>query len=374
MSRNLILIFLAVLVGIVMWLLQTQHSIDVADSTEGVAQETQTSTQSPANAQATVSVSTAADQPEQPCDPNKPVSLTELKNGAEIEVDLQEFERRKRALVTKLVASPAAEHLYVAALLEEDLPTRLQLIKRALSIVPDSAVTLWTAVQTCAAVKEQAYCPLDDWTRRLLLIDSDNSEVWMLVAAIRHRAGATGAALKALRQAATAAETRVYWPEIVALAEQSIAAAGDYPFAERANMAFGTAASSGPNYQHFVDMCDEQSAQDAEWASLCLAYGERAERQYKTLLGAAIARAIQSIALEAMGEMEQLAVVNARRQAFKEQRQDQAEDMLGISLLSPTLFNMYLTALRIAGEAGANDILAEEARRMLGQLHVADCD
>lgn len=48
--------------------------------------------------------------------------------------------------------------------------------------------------------------------------------------------------------------------------ERGFAAASDYAFPERAEMAFGFAASELPRDGDYVTMCKEQSTESVDWA------------------------------------------------------------------------------------------------------------
>jgi hypothetical protein len=216
------------------------------------------------------------------------------------------------------------------------------------------------------------------WEDRLLAVDGQNSESWVRVAANRYGAGDYDAALQAMRHASTAAESRAYWTEAIEMGERGLAAWSDYPFPERANMAVGFAATRLPRYGDYVTMCKERSAQNVDWAYVCLAYGELLENQGKTMMGVAIARSIQKIALEALGEFEQAAAVEQRMQARRQEMTDLIGDRFALTMRlifsNPTLFSSYLAGVRSRGEVEAQRHLAEEIERLLAQRPELACD
>lgn len=279
----------------------------------------------------------------------------------------------------RLSVSSSTEHLHLSALLEDNSTSRIELLNRAISQNPNDAFLLWRAVQICTEERDATACDLADWERRLLMIDGQNSESWLRVAANRYRAGETNAALEALRHAATAAETRIYWTETIEMAERGFAAAGsDYAFPERAGMAFGFAAMKLPRYSDFTTMCKEQSLRSADWAYTCLGYGELAENQSKTDIGVSIGRSIQKLALEALAEEDKLAAVEARQQSYRQEQLDSIGKNYAVTerlmFSNPTIFSAYLAAIRTHGEPGARAYLAEETNRLLREQPELACE
>lgn len=287
----------------------------------------------------------------------------------QMQARLEPFDHWQRRLLETLAQSSSAEHLHFAALLDTDPASQIELIRRAVSLDPNDAFTLWTAVEVCAATREATACPLRDWEWRLLQVDGQNSESWMRVAANRYQARELNTALEALRRAATSAETRAYWTETIEMAERGYAVIGDRSFPERAAMAFGVAASALPSVGDYVNMCKAQSEASVEWAYACLAYGETAEKQGKTELGVSIGLAIQLLALEALGESEAFAEVEQRKEArAREKRALYSNNRAPIEefiVSTPALFSSYLASVRTHGEFGAQSLLADEVQRLL---------
>lgn len=297
-------------------------------------------------------------------------------NPEDTQAQLEWFNELKRNLSNRLSVSSSAEHLYFVALLDSDPVSRVELIDRAVSLTPNDAFVLWGAVQICTEERDQTGCPLRGWENRLLEIDGQNSESWVRVAANRYHSGDQDEALDALRHAATSAETRAYWTESIEMMERGFAAGSDYSFPERAGMAFGLAASKLPDYGTYVTMCKEQSAENVDWAYACLAYGELVENQGKTSMGISIARSIQIIALEALGDEEKRDAVVQRRQAHREKLLNSVGDDYALAerlISSPATFSAYLSAVRAHGELAARDFLAEEASRLLQQQPELAC-
>ncbi len=280
-----------------------------------------------------------------------------------------------------LSVSSSAEHLHLAALLDKDPTSRIELLDRAISGSPSDPFLLWDAVQICFDSRDSASCPLQDWEQRLIAVDSQNSESWVRVAANRYSAGESDAALEAMRHAATAAVSRIYRTERIEMIERGLAAGSNYAFSERAIMAFDFAFGMElilPRYRDYVTMCTEQSAQNVDWAYACLAYGELVENQGKTKMGAWFARSIQKSALEALGELESAAAVEQQLQASSQEMVDSIRDynpaIERLIVSNPTFFYSYLAAVRSKGELEARLYLAEEVERLLEQQPELACE
>ncbi len=279
----------------------------------------------------------------------------------------------------QLSVSPSTEHLHVAALLERDSTRRFELLDRAIRQSPNDAFLLWRAVQICSEESDTAACDLPDWERKLLSADSQNSESWLRVAANRYKQGETEAALDAMRHAATAAETRIYWTETVEIIERGLAAAGSgHTFFERASWAFSFSAMNIPRYADSTTMCMQQSSLSADWAYTCLGYGELAENQSKTEIGASIGRSIQKMALEALGEPEKAAVVELRRQTRRQEIFNSVGDHQAVTewlfFSNPTLFYSYLAAIRSHGEIAAGRKIRQQTEQLLEQQPELACE
>jgi hypothetical protein len=287
------------------------------------------------------------------------------------------FDLWRQRLLDRLSASAEPEHLVFAALLDRESESRMNLVERAVATNPQDAFTLWVAVNVCADDHKPAACPRPEWERQLLSIDSQNSESWIIVAANRYRRGDLDAALDALQQAATSAESRAFWVETIEMAERGFAVAGDLAFPERATMAFGVAASSQPRINDYVKMCKEQSAADVNWAYACLAYGQTLEVQGKTEMGQSIALALQLMALEAIGDTEAFARVELRKQQRTQERMDAYAESGGraeeLMVYSPALFTSYLAAIRTRGEWEARRSIIEEIERLLHEQPELAC-
>ncbi len=287
----------------------------------------------------------------------------------EIQAQIDAFNKQKQTLSESLSASSSAEHLHFAALLEDDPASRLDLLDAAISRSPSDPFLVWGAVQICSEAIETTPCPLRDWERLLIAVDGQNSESWVRVAANRYAASDYDAALEAMRHASTAAESRAYWTEMIEMVERGFAAGSDFGFPERAEMAFGFAASELPRYGDYVRMCEERSAQSVDWAYACLAYGELVESQGKTEMGVSIARLIQKLALEGLGEVGKAAEVQQRIETRRQERLDSIKDynpaIEKLIFSNPTLFSAYLAAIRSDGEEAARHRTRAEIERLL---------
>lgn len=226
------------------------------------------------------------------------------------------YEEVIQPVLERLAASSFGDHLLAAALLQTDPASRFGLVERAVAAAPRDPLVLWSAVRICSDPRDSPDCPLREWEQRLIAVDGQNSESWVLVAANRYAAGEGSAALEAMRSASTTAESSTYWTETIELIERGLLAASDFTFPERAQAAIGLAASQGiPSFAGLTTMCREQSLASPEWADACLRYGELAEVRGETIIGVSIALSVQRLVLEAVGESGRAAEVEERSRA-----------------------------------------------------------
>lgn len=291
-----------------------------------------------------------------------------------------QFEKRLEDISERLSVSSTAEHLHVAALLTQDTTNRIALIDRAISLRPTDPFLLWRRAQLCAGdAKGTAACSSSKWERQLLEFDGQNSETWHRVAANRYMAGEVNAALEAMRFAATAADTRIYWTETIEMVERGLAAGSEYNFSARAFAAFGLAASQLPRYSDLTAMCFEQSKRSADWAHACIRYGQLAENQARTEIGVSIGRSIQKVALEALGEANMAADVEHRIQSRRRERSTAYREQSFAATerfvwSDPALFAAYMAAIRSEGEVAAQIRIAREVSRLLESQPELACE
>ena len=278
-------------------------------------------------------------------------------------------DQRKQQLLDRLSVSPAAEHLVLAAVLDDDSTSRIGLVERAVWANPHDAFTLWNAVHICSEEREATGCPLRDWEGQLLRVDGQNSESWIRVAANRYELRDVDGALEALKTAAASAETRAYWTETIEMAERGLSVAADLSFQERAMMAFGIAASNLPLFGDYVDMCRAQSAVDVEWAYACVSYGRTLENQGRTYNGVLIGLAIQELSLEALGDRDGVADLEQRMAVRSRELSSLVSENMSVAerlvTSTPDQFSSYLGSVRRAGEWNAMAMIAEEVGALL---------
>jgi hypothetical protein len=270
-------------------------------------------------------------------------------------IDAGDYASWRQSVSDRLSASTSAEHLHLAALLATDKGARIELITRAITTTPSHPFVVWSAVRLCME-NHGAGCPLDDWLVRLINIDSGNSLAWAQLAMHRYSSGESAAALNALRRGAAAAMANDYWVDVVALSVDSLAAASDLGFVERASLAFGISAMQTLPYHALTAMCRDES-RNAGWAYACLDFGAQLENEATSELSGMIALAIQRLAAETQGDEEQLAAIESRETARGE-RMREASDALGDSQFllvasSPSIFESYLERIRQEGEISA---------------------
>lgn len=290
----------------------------------------------------------------------------------EIDAQIDSFDALRLSLSDTLSVSLSPEHLHLAALLENDPVAQVQFLEQAMASSPSDPFPVWSAIRICSDSAISPDCPLGAWEQRLVAVDGQNSEAWMRVAANRYAAGETDAALEAMQRAATAAETRIYWPETVEMIERGLSAAGsELSFPERAGMAFGFAAMMLPVYGDYTRMCEDQASQSAEWAYACLSYGELAEFQSKTEIGVSVGRSMQKLALDALGEADNAADIEQRLLDRRQERlsidTEHTQLIERILISNPTMFSAFLAATRSMGEQAARRKITMDIERLIEQ-------
>ncbi len=289
-----------------------------------------------------------------------------------------DFEALKDNIKARLVVSENPEHLHVAAILERDPAKRVELISRAVAAGKDNVLHLWGAVEFCEQAPSEVDCPLQAWQDRLLSLDSQNGEAWIRAAVTRFAAGDKGAALYAMRRAASASESRIYWPDTIDMVGRALAAASDLSLPERQTYAFTFSALPIRSYQAEMLMCEEGAAGPLarEWAEACLAYGELSERESKNVLAQSIALAMQRQALESLGEKQRAAAVWKKYQNEYQRRVDAAEDSQRYELVlatNPTIFHRYIDAIREYGETQARVSMRKEVDQWVRRHQSLEC-
>lgn len=280
-----------------------------------------------------------------------------------------EYDAIRAATSAQLASSQNPEHLHVAALLEEHEPTQLDLLHRALAEDSSDAFLLWSAVRICSAADDPDACPLEEWLRLLISVDSHNSESWIRFATNRYAAGDRSAALEAVNHASAATESHIYWIEMLRSIERGYATTGDVDHLTRVSMAFSAAAGNIPSFAPALNMCRDEAAQSDIWAQACLAYGERVEALSRTEVVLSIGQSFQYLALDGLGELNQANEVRERERARYEEMHNENRDRnpaVELVLFSdPTLFSAYLTSVRMNGERAAREQFATEIEQLL---------
>ena len=276
-----------------------------------------------------------------------------------------------------LAASASAEHIHLAALLANEPSERLVLIERAIDANPDEPFIYWSALRLCSESSMDIDCPRSRWEQKLTQLDGQNSEIWMQIAVNRHGKGDRQGALAAVKNAAAASESRVYYAETLELAVRGFAASGEFPQWESAFYAFGLAASNLPNYSQSNQLCKIEAASSEEWANTCLQYGITTENQSKTIIGAAIALSVQKQALEALGDLEGAVRIGQRIEAGRTERRLSINEQSKITELvlatNRRVFDAYLNDVGSYGEPAARSRLITEVDRLITENPESIC-
>lgn len=164
-----------------------------------------------------------------------------------------------------------------------------------------SPLLAWHALRTCAEMGLS--CPYAHLEQDLLDRQRNNAEAWALVATLRYQRRDIGGALAAMQAAAGASTSTWHWPETIELVERSVAAHTGVTFPDSAATAAGVAVLALPD-ESVLKMCREESASSRAWGEACLAFGTLRQEHNEGEISTAIAIAIRSAALTAMGDTE----------------------------------------------------------------------
>lgn len=264
-----------------------------------------------------------------------------------------------------LGGAAASDFRLFVAMLGEDSSQQLSLLGHAIDNGDRSPALLWQAVNVCLSFRRTHPCPAREWLDLLLATDYENSEAWMAQAVLFYEEGRNAEALDALRRASVSSSSDDYWLEKIDAAKAGIDAMGGFSDSAGWIMAIGISAAQVSGYGGFVTMCKSQSEQDAEWANACIAYGETAERQFKTLMGQSLARSVQANAHLALGNEQ-------RYKMLKSQQRSLVPD----SELNryPDSISNYIEALRTRSETEAWEYMMEQNRQRAAAGYEANCD
>lgn len=274
-----------------------------------------------------------------------------------------------------LSASADPRHKLIAALLSRNTDAFGDHLLDALAVGADDSLVLWYAFGNCSG--DRVDCNATNLERLITTLDAQNSEVWIRVAVNRYARGDDEAALDAIRRAAAASESRIYWPETMEAAYRALNAAGGFDATDSAILAHGLAASDFPRYQEITEMCRAQSEISYDWALACLEYGRTSENQSRADLAILVAYFVQESALEALGDDRQLASVKQQRESFRSAPRTTATGadsrvVDAFLMTEPGLF-AYLDLLKAGTERSAQLAVGDEIKRLQAVNPSLDC-
>ena len=274
-----------------------------------------------------------------------------------------------------LGASTDPRHKLVAALLSRNTDAFGDRLQAALALGADDPLVLWYAFSNCSG--DPVDCNASNLERRITTVDAQNSEVWIRVAVNRYARGDDDAALDAVRRAAAAGESRIYWPETMEAAYRALNAAGGFDATNSAILAHGLAASDFPRYQEITKMCRDQSAVSYDWALACLDYGRTSQKQSRADLAVLVGYFVQESALEALRDDRELARVKQQREAFRSAplratTETEIRIVDSFVMTEPGLF-AYLDLLKAGTERSARLAVGDEIKRLQAANRALDC-
>lgn len=219
-------------------------------------------------------------------------------------------------------------------------------------------VLAWHALRACD--RPERTCPMH-LEERLLDLDRDNSEAWVMVAQMRHRRGDTVGALVAMQGAAQASTSTWYLTETMAIFERALARYTSILLADRVDIANSMATVFSPTWAG-TGMCRAESEASSAWLEACLGFATlRAERNVSDA-AQEYGYALRNELLNTRGDTEGAAEAAAKIEFLRAQRREanEVKDLLlflrkELVASSPERFNAQLEAIREFGEIEGYD-------------------
>ena len=276
-----------------------------------------------------------------------------------------------------LLASDDPEHWLAAAALGR-LPfdaasANFAALERALARRPEHplAAILWLGL--CERARDDPACAAGRDERFAVGQAGHNGVVWSLLADRHFRRGEVEAGFAALRRAAAAPVFDSGFSELVLLVERGLAASTGLTLAERAGVAFGTAAALLPVATAASLACREPDVL-ATHGQACLAYAARLENEGSSLLEILVGTGLQAALHDSAGE-ERLAAQVREREADLRARylHDMSGTMERWLWLSEPVLAEYLEELHAHGELAAREFVVAEYRRRNEQGGIDPC-
>ncbi len=285
----------------------------------------------------------------------------------EIDESIYEMERsfiRLQESAIQLEKSTNPEHLALAAKLKdkEQSNQAISLILRALDADAENPVLLWSFMEICGRSPDAPICSSQSIENRVIKADYGNGMFWARIAGNRMQDGDLPGGLTALRIASTAPQITWYWIEQIEMYERGMAASFDTSYANRVLLAIGLAATSVMPYSPIFNACRSQATVSAEWFSECLSFGERLERDEKTLMSLSIGVSLQKAMYEISGDEEKLANAETRLEESRKIRSTPDESL--VVTRDERVLADYLSQVAAYGEIEAIEYLQKEVERL----------
>ncbi|MEM7765370.1 MAG: hypothetical protein AAF290_14990 [Pseudomonadota bacterium] len=282
------------------------------------------------------------------------------------------LEAERTAAAETLAAARTPTQLHGAGLLHPD--RRIKWLGEAASSLPNDAVVQMNFATACLR-DEAGLCDASDSIERLLKIDADNSEAWVLATLLRYGKEDKDGALRALEIAATASRSSSYWPETAAAVYRSYRASGAADVGVALVDSITLPTQLMPNQLALIQLCRKEAPNDRRWADGCIAYGKLAFANYKTLIGGSGATGVAAAGMQAINESD---AAQAMWRSYRELRHNAPSTAL-IFLVNASFdvdgdeFLRHLEALRQYGEIEAMRSRTEIAADWVRELDIADC-
>lgn len=284
-------------------------------------------------------------------------------------LSVEEIEREKRAVVSRLEQAADAELRLAAVLLSREDRSPAEHLARLATLATTGEgrdLALWNLLAACNDSPHAAYCSDERLTALVQQTDHANSEAWAMLASQRLARGDTARAADAMQQAIGSPTSETYAIEHVQLFERAYAAASGLGLVERTVQALGDAAGVTPSHLPLFRACTGLGETDIFWRRLCFEYARQLASRSTTLLVETIAVSLQQKMAELDGDLE---LAMRLRQQLETQREASLEQARRYGVLIEELaFDEAFTArwlneLFVNGERAANAMHSEELER-----------
>ncbi|MEM7282058.1 MAG: hypothetical protein AAF438_10575 [Pseudomonadota bacterium] len=258
-----------------------------------------------------------------------------------------------------LAASENPEHLLAAhTILRGATESKeVELLEAALEHMPNSPLAHRMALYACEGHNSD-FCVNTNWAEEYVKTDPENADAWLALMKNKQRAGDTVGALEAFKTANSAPNHTNYFIDRIRLSIRGMEAASDWSTAIQTSLGLMYAAKDPADSIDVYKICRDMSEIDKVWLDTCLLYGQRLQREAKTLLDVRMASQIEQNAHTILGNTK-------IAQRLKEERRSQK--IFTVDVLAQIFFmddrvviSDYLDTWKAEGEVTASEFLQKK--------------